>query len=252
MAWYSVWNVHVSGRSSNCRHNCHDNICIASHLLYKASQVALLQVKSGLFSLLPAPKHAPIKETNRPLIPHTLTRKPASSASQKKVAVPLKKAKAPGQLPSQSRLSEVQDEDSDEDEDTTSSTNFFSLGQESTQKAASAYAVTSSLATGPSASAPDVGALQTGIPETQDSTVLNSGPRTSQAGVPCKEMADAPLEFKKSFNPPVGPWGAPQWGYASAAASSQGMSTSDMENQGYLTNQQYNYADLEEKASVKS
>ncbi|CAG5134751.1 unnamed protein product [Candidula unifasciata] len=39
------------------------------------------KVKSGLFSLLPAPVHTSKKETNRPLIPYTLTKKPSSSTS---------------------------------------------------------------------------------------------------------------------------------------------------------------------------
>lgn len=42
------------------------------------SKFSLLQKGSGLFAILPAPKNLSVKETNRPLVPHVLTKKPPS------------------------------------------------------------------------------------------------------------------------------------------------------------------------------
>lgn len=79
--------------------------------------------KSGLFALLPPPQHASIKETNRALIPHTLTKKqpaaplpkPSTRPSKKEIVGPAK----PGQ------------EDSDSDGEGQPS-NFFSIGDNDT------------------------------------------------------------------------------------------------------------------------
>lgn len=63
---------------------------------YTRNGTCLFQGKSGLFALLPPPVHAAIKETNRTLIPHTLTKKPApvkaKASSSKEVVGPPKPA----------------------------------------------------------------------------------------------------------------------------------------------------------------
>lgn len=41
-------------------------------------KISLLQKGSGLFAILPAPKNLSVKETNRPLVPHVLIKKPSS------------------------------------------------------------------------------------------------------------------------------------------------------------------------------
>lgn len=50
-------------------------LCQQTFLYIKFS---LLQKGSGLFAILPAPKNLSVKETNRPLVPHVLTKKPPS------------------------------------------------------------------------------------------------------------------------------------------------------------------------------
>ena len=89
---------------------------------------SLLQGKCGLFSLLPAPKHASVKTTNRPLLPYTLSKKPVPNkpvppkiAHAQTVAKPSKPVlQLPGRL----------NDDSDDEGDTVPSTsNFFSLGE---------------------------------------------------------------------------------------------------------------------------
>jgi len=50
-------------------------LCQLTFLYIKLS---LLQTGSGLFAILPAPKNLSVKETNRPLVPHVLTKKPPS------------------------------------------------------------------------------------------------------------------------------------------------------------------------------
>jgi len=52
--------------------------CQLTFLYIKSS---LLQTGSGLFAILPAPKNLSVKETNRPLVPHVLTKKPPSITS---------------------------------------------------------------------------------------------------------------------------------------------------------------------------
>lgn len=74
------------------------------------------QGKSGLFALLPPPQHASIKETNRALIPHTLTKK--QTAPPKALKKPLGTAMVGPPKPGQ------QDSDSDGEDQPAS---FFSL-----------------------------------------------------------------------------------------------------------------------------
>ncbi|KAI8792520.1 proline-rich protein PRCC [Biomphalaria glabrata] len=113
----------------------------------KTTATSTTSKTTGLFSLLPAPMHSVKKEINRPLIPHIITKKPASN---KKNCVPDKNV-----LSSTSdKLSEIQtsanvstkhmtafnaltgfESDSEEEENANSSNNFFSL--ESTSKSSS-------------------------------------------------------------------------------------------------------------------
>ena len=54
-----------------------------------------LQTKSGLFSLLPPPIHSAKKEINRPLIPHTLTKKSPTTIQESSQAKPPKPTQKP-------------------------------------------------------------------------------------------------------------------------------------------------------------
>ena len=74
------------------------------------------QGKSGLFALLPPPQHASIKETNRALIPHTLTKK--------QTAPPKALKKPPGTVVVGPPKPGQQDSDSDGEDQPAS---FFSL-----------------------------------------------------------------------------------------------------------------------------
>ncbi|XP_062618917.1 uncharacterized protein LOC134280520 [Saccostrea cucullata] len=80
--------------------------------------------KSGLFAVLPLPIHATIKEKNRALIPHTLTKKPAPQAFNVMSSSHPKEAVGPPKP-------EKHDSDS-EGEDQPSS--FFSLSSEDSKK----------------------------------------------------------------------------------------------------------------------
>lgn len=78
---------------------------------------------SGLFSVLPEPKHATTKEAGRSLLPHILTKRPTQTQKpQKKVTK--KPPAAPG------GAAHVSDEE--EEEATTGTSDFFSLSEEST------------------------------------------------------------------------------------------------------------------------
>lgn len=81
------------------------------------------QGKSGLFALLPPPQHASIKETNRALIPHTLTKKQPAAPAPKPSTQPSKKEVVGPAKPGQ--------EDSDSDGEDQPS-NFFSFGDNDT------------------------------------------------------------------------------------------------------------------------
>uniref|UniRef100_K1QLL4 Proline-rich protein PRCC n=1 Tax=Magallana gigas TaxID=29159 RepID=K1QLL4_MAGGI len=84
---------------------------------------ALNPGKSGLFALLPPPQHASIKETNRALIPHTLTKKQPAAPAPKPSTQPSKKEVVGPAKPGQ--------EDSDSDGEDQPS-NFFSFGDNDT------------------------------------------------------------------------------------------------------------------------
>lgn len=76
---------------------------------------------SGLFSVLPEPKHAPAKEAGRSLVPHVLTKRPTQ------IKKPMKKVtkKPPAATTIVDNVS-----DDDEEEVSTGTSDFFSLSEE--------------------------------------------------------------------------------------------------------------------------
>lgn len=161
-----------------------------------------LQKSSGLFSLLPAPIHSAKKEINRPLIPHTLTKKPTLpkkdtqvkevSSSQNnndmssttktqsrllKKALPIPSAKHKSTFNSITGYDSDSDENDKDDDVPGRLSNFFSLGQSS----------------GSISSASD--SLK--VKSSDDFSVIDS----SYKGSTIKESAlmnDAPLQFGKT------------------------------------------------------
>ena len=105
----------------------------------------VLQGKSGLTALLPAPMHAAKKEANRILLPYSLGRKPKPAASVQKTA-----AKHTSQTGVATKLTQY-DSDSDDDDMADTGGNFFSLD---TPKDSSS---SSSTVVGPSLKSPDSG-----------------------------------------------------------------------------------------------
>lgn len=83
------------------------------------------QGKSGLFSLLPAPKNATTKEVGRVLIPHSLQKKGNTTTNSLPKKAPAHAVAKPASL------SGVRDRDDSDDEDG-DSVNFFSLGDKDT------------------------------------------------------------------------------------------------------------------------
>ncbi|BFY97508.1 hypothetical protein BsWGS_00548 [Bradybaena similaris] len=110
-------------------------------------------VKSGLFSLLPAPVHSSKKEVNRPLIPYTLTKKPSSATTTTTISSTGDKKSTSTKLNSTSEAASTSDtfskrmstfnaltgydSDSDEEDAQGSTTNFFSLSSPSEATAGS-------------------------------------------------------------------------------------------------------------------
>ena len=83
----------------------------------------MLQGKGGLLSFLPPPQQTITKQTNRLLIPHTLSKKPATSAAPtRRPAQTLPAKKAPSILPGIDAA-----DDSDEEEEDNSTPSFFSF-----------------------------------------------------------------------------------------------------------------------------
>lgn len=84
---------------------------------------------SGLFAVLPPPKNSVTKVMNRSLIPHTLTKKPASSSSATAEPKMLSQKKEPLPVPSRFKPNESEDDDDDEDDELKQdgALNFFSL-----------------------------------------------------------------------------------------------------------------------------
>ncbi|XP_072038864.1 proline-rich protein PRCC-like [Amphiura filiformis] len=83
---------------------------------------------AGLFASLPKPRHASMKEANRILIPHTLTKRKPVEKPVKPAAKP-----APNKPASVTSLVTGYDDDDDEEEDETNNTSsFFSLDKQDT------------------------------------------------------------------------------------------------------------------------
>ncbi|KAG7268576.1 hypothetical protein CRUP_003185 [Coryphaenoides rupestris] len=143
---------------------------------------------TGLSSLLPQPRNMSVKETNRPLIPYTLTKSVEPKAP--KPAAPAKGLLSSSDSPSAIKAAaksaalqlarQIATEDQDNEEDVAPE-NYFSLG-ESTITAA--------------APSPD--------PESRVPTIsLPLGPRVDDDG-----QSDAPLDFGSSIEGP-GAWSGP-------------------------------------------
>ncbi|XP_070541877.1 proline-rich protein PRCC-like [Ptychodera flava] len=86
---------------------------------------------SGLFALLPQPKHAIAKENNRILIPHTLTKKPSVQKPQVKTPATSTKPQTSKPAVRTSGMAGFLNYGSDEDDEPSS---FFSLDEKDTQK----------------------------------------------------------------------------------------------------------------------
>lgn len=154
---------------------------------------------SGLFALLPQPKHVSIKEAGRSLLPHTLTRKPA--AASRPASKPAKPSTA--NLPKSDGVGITEPVDSDDEEESSKSGNFFSIGDSSQEGAflsASAFAVTSSLSTLPPVK------RQKSQTDTS-STLVNEMPSSSVENNSGCSVADIPLPLKSTTSMFVGPTG---------------------------------------------
>ncbi|XP_046338309.2 proline-rich protein PRCC-like [Haliotis rufescens] len=94
--------------------------------------------KVGLFALLPAPVHVAKKESNRILIPHTLTKRPQKPSPKPPPAKPKPKveqeADESGFSKRYTAFSGLTGYDSDSDDETTVKSNFFSLDSETVKQ----------------------------------------------------------------------------------------------------------------------
>ncbi|XP_013386388.1 proline-rich protein PRCC [Lingula anatina] len=80
--------------------------------------------KCGLFAVLPAPKNAVTKQTTRPLVPHTLTQKPAPKPPVPKLPVSVKQTSG---VASRNKLVDVDSDEDEEGNDVTGGSSFFSF-----------------------------------------------------------------------------------------------------------------------------
>ena len=102
-----------------------------------------MQGVAGLFAQLPKPRHAATKESNRILIPHTLTkRKPPPKPTQ-----PVKKPETTSKKTSNvtSLVTGYDDNDDDEEEDGEEDSSFFSLDKKDVIKPSVPESTTTSL-----------------------------------------------------------------------------------------------------------
>ncbi|XP_038072887.1 proline-rich protein PRCC-like isoform X2 [Patiria miniata] len=84
---------------------------------------------AGLFAMLPKPRNASLKETNRILIPHTLTKRPApSSKTTHKPAGKVTSSQPAAAKPKPTGLATSYASDEEDDNDT-GATSFFSFGE---------------------------------------------------------------------------------------------------------------------------
>ena len=155
-----------------------------------------MQGGSGLFALLPQPKHVSIKKAGRTLLPHMLTKKLAA------VNKPAGTESASTDLPLPASRPVTEADNSENDEDGSTSGNYFSIGDSSQQGAllsASSYSVTSSMSTLPPVRRQQSPADTQPTPDNETPTQFDS---TSGGS-----LADAPLHFKSTMEGFVGPSG---------------------------------------------
>ena len=155
--------------------------------------VHLLQGKTGLLAFLPPPQQTITKVTNRPLIPHTLskkpapTRKPPQTLSRKEPASKKVTSLLPGVAGA--------DDSDDDDDDESSSPSFFSFGDSGKEVA-------------PVTPRPSVDFVQpvdviAGPSPRPQGPVLLSGKTESESTPPdaplqFRDRADAPLQFTQT------------------------------------------------------
>ncbi|KAH9515253.1 hypothetical protein Btru_014009 [Bulinus truncatus] len=227
----------------------------------KTTSASSSSKKTGLFALLPAPMHSAKKEVNRPLIPHSVAKKPVTKPIVEDSN--LLSSSSDGLL-SKKSTTEISskhmttfnaltgfESDSEDEEYSHSSTNFFSLSSSSdtperVSSAIKAQGVlqieeVSSSETETSASVKDITSSDSADPCTEEpATSVNMDPEPGS-------LNDAPLVFNSinqlrswpgtsyGFLPPVGPSGP----VTSAAYTSFDSSFP------VPSNSQYNLADAE-------
>ena len=163
-----------------------------------------MQGKSGLFSLLPAPKNAVTKITNRPLIPDSLSRKTASRPG-------VKPTKKPGSsVTKQTKLDKklVADTDDVSDDDDGEHISFFSLG-ESSSKSLSPNEPSETISVAPKTDiTPQTAITAPSVASKTVTPVLEPLPQTDKAedkrhpNRPMVDM-DAPLHFGRTNYQPL-------------------------------------------------
>ena len=182
--------------------------------------------------MLPAPQHAPIKEINRPLVPHSLTKKPSKPLTPIPKSSPSRPA-FPKPSTKTKHLPGVPEDDSDEDE---SGANFFSLGSSSTTQ--SSKASLSSTSTSASYMSKIASTIQTKVdveePETVTKTVANDN-KTDESGQSVSLAVDeyvSPSDAPLSFKPRAGGYHHSHWGRSTGGVSA---------------NQMYNLANIQDE-----
>lgn len=143
----------------------------------------------GLSSLLPQPKHLSVKETKRPLVPHTLTKRPAPATHAKGTKPGAQGASgtspSPSAIKAAAKSASLQfarqiaaDEEGSDDE--LAPENYFSLSESSSEPAAGAS-----------------------YPDPQPYAALLQPPPSAE---------DAPLDFSSTTESQPGPaWGAHEY-----------------------------------------
>ena len=234
------------------------------------------QKKSGLFSLLPPPIHSAKKEINRPLIPHTLTKKPQTTAQASSQAKFHKSIQKPSISVSSGDTSKyiapkkialnvaMYGSDSDDEDDDVSALNFFSLdasskpaasNRESTKHVQSEEVSSSEASTVPSAS----GDAQMAATKSNGKIVSAEGANSDdeESKTPVKigpepgAVNDAPLDFGHVNNSRL--WSSSS-SFSQSYLGAVGLAEPVASNQnslqgGYMTSAsaQYNMVDSEVK-----
>lgn len=234
--------------------------------------------KSGLFSLLPPPIHSAKKEINRPLIPHTLSKKPqniAQTSSQAKPHIPIQKPsvatssgdslKAISTKRVALNIAMYGSDSEDDDGDNVSSSNFFSLDSVSnsgssksdSDKSLQIKEISSSEASFDSLSSSDVqikavnSIEQHAHNETNDKETVKESESIMTRGPEPGAVNNAPLDFghanSKLWSSSPSPSTFSE-GYLEAVGLAGPVTTlqSSLQGQGYnvaATSAQYNLAD---------